>query len=72
VAAREVRKDAMRRLDGVFERHAGDRRVLFVVDVNGGPQHLRVRAGTARRIRPSDHFVRDVEAICGEGSVVLK
>jgi DNA polymerase-3 subunit alpha len=72
VKAAAVKRDAMRRLDGVFERHPGDRRVLFVVDVNGGPQHLRVRTGTARRIRPSDHFVRDVEAICGEGSVVLK
>jgi hypothetical protein len=38
-------------LDDVFERHAGDRRVLFVVDVNGGPDHWRVRVGTARRIR---------------------
>jgi hypothetical protein len=33
---------------------------------------LRVRAATARRIRPSDHFVRDVEAIGGAGCVVLK
>jgi len=28
--------------------------------------------GTARRIRPSDVFVRDVEALCGAGSVLLK
>ena len=30
------------------------------------------RAGTARRIKPSDLFVREVEAVCGLGSVVLK
>jgi len=33
---------------------------------------MRVRAATARRIKPSDLFVRDVEAVCGAGSVMLK
>jgi DNA polymerase-3 subunit alpha len=67
------RRDAMQRLEGVFERHAGDRRVSFVVDVNGGANPaMRVRTGISRRIRPSDTFVKDVEAICGQGSVTLK
>jgi hypothetical protein len=61
----------MRRLVGVLDRYPGDRRVSVIVEVNGG-QNLRVRAGTARRIKPSDLFVREVEAVCGSGSVVLK
>jgi DNA polymerase-3 subunit alpha len=65
-------KDAMRRLADVLERHPGDRRVSFIVRVNGDGTPLRVRAATARRIRPSDTFVRDVEALCGAGSVLLK
>ena len=64
-------KDAMRALVGVLERFPGDRRVSLLVEVNGG-QPLLVRAGTARRIKPSDLFVREVEAVCGLGSVVLK
>jgi hypothetical protein len=62
----------MQELADVLERHRGDRRVSFVVEVNGGNEHLRVRAATARRIKPSDLFVRDVEALCGSGSVMLK
>jgi hypothetical protein len=62
----------MRRLAGVLERHPGDRRVSFVVDVAGGERPLRVRAATARRIKPSEHFVRDVEALCGAGSVTMR
>jgi DNA polymerase-3 subunit alpha len=72
VSGGDVRRDALKRLDGVFERHAGDRPVMFVIDLNGGKDHCRVRVGTARRIRPSEPFVRDVEAICGGQSVVLK
>jgi DNA polymerase-3 subunit alpha len=72
VSGGDVRRDALRKLDGVFERHAGDRPVMFVIDLNGGKDHCRVRVGTARRIRPSEPFVRDVEAICGGQSVVLK
>jgi DNA polymerase-3 subunit alpha len=67
-----IGRDALRALAGVLDRHAGDRRVSFVVELNGGAEHLRVRAGTARRIKPSDLFVRDVEAVCGTGSVMLK
>ena len=65
-------KDAMRRLADVLERHPGDRRVSFILRVNGDGPPLRVRTATARRIRPSDTFVRDVEALCGAGSVLLK
>lgn len=67
-----VGRELMRALAGVLERHPGDRRVSFVVEVNGRGPHLRVRAATARRIRPSDLFVREVEAVCGPGSVMLK
>jgi hypothetical protein len=40
--------------------------VSLVVELNG-QANLRVRAATARAIRPSDLFVRDVEALCGAG-----
>jgi DNA polymerase-3 subunit alpha len=72
LAGRGLGRDVMRELADVLERHPGDRRVSFVVEVNGGDDHLVVRAATARRIKPSDHFVRDVEALCGSGSVMLK
>jgi DNA polymerase-3 subunit alpha len=72
LAGKGLARGAMRELATVLDRHAGDRRVSLLVDVNGGPRTLRVRAATARRIRPSEHFVRDVEALCGAGSVVLK
>jgi hypothetical protein len=67
-----VTRDLMRRVADVMERHPGDRRVAFVVETNGGASHLRVTAATARRVRPSEHFVRDVVALCGHGSVRLK
>jgi len=72
LTAKGGERDLMRRVADVLERHPGDRRVSFVVQVNGGGPKLRVRAATARRIRPSDRFVREVEAVCGAGSVVLK
>jgi DNA polymerase-3 subunit alpha len=65
-------REAMRRLASVFERYPGDRRVSFVVEVNGRAPGLRVRTATAHRIQPSERFVNDVEAICGAGTVVLK
>jgi DNA polymerase-3 subunit alpha len=65
-------RDALRRVADLIDRHPGDRRVSLVVEVNGAGPALRVRASTARRIRPSDHFVRAVEAVCGAGSVSLK
>jgi DNA polymerase III subunit alpha len=70
LAGQRLARAAMRELADVLERHPGDRRVSLVIDVNGG-RNLRVRAATARRIRPSEVFVRDVEALCGAGSVVL-
>jgi DNA polymerase-3 subunit alpha len=65
-------RETMRQLATVLERHPGDRRLSFVVQVNGAGPKLRVRTATAHRIRPSDVFVRDVEAVCGAGSVQLK
>jgi DNA polymerase III subunit alpha len=65
-------RSTMRQLADVLDRHPGDRRVLFVVEVAGQSPPLRVRTGTARRIRPSELFVKDVEALCGAGSVLLK
>jgi DNA polymerase-3 subunit alpha len=62
---------AIRTLAGVLDRHPGDRKVSVVVELNGS-RNLRVRAVTARRIRPSEDFVRAVEAVCGAGSVVMK
>jgi len=70
LAGPAVARDVMHRLAGVLDRHAGDRRVRFVVEVSGG-RTLRVRAATARRIRPSELFVKDVESVCGPGSVRL-
>jgi hypothetical protein len=62
----------MRALAAVLEHHPGDRRVSFVVEANGAGPHLRTRVMTARKIRPSDQFVRDVETVCGAGTVILK
>jgi DNA polymerase-3 subunit alpha len=65
-------RKALADLAGVLERYPGDRRVSVIVEVPGGPAPVRVRADTARRIRPTDLFVREVEAVCGAGSVILK
>jgi DNA polymerase-3 subunit alpha len=71
LSGRRLDRDIMRTVAGILDRHPGDRRVSVLVELNGD-RHLRVRAGTARRNRPSDHFVKDVEAVCGAGSVILK
>ncbi|MCR4374869.1 MAG: DNA polymerase III subunit alpha [Acidobacteria bacterium] len=65
-------RETLRSLVQVFERHPGDRRVSFVVEVKGSEGGLRVRAATSHRIRPSDGFVREVELVCGAGAVSLK
>jgi len=65
-------RSRMRELAGILDRYPGDRRVSFIVELEEGGRPLRVRAATARRIRPSDHFVRDVEAVCGAGSVTMR
>ncbi len=72
LAGKTLGKDTMRQLVAVLERYPGDRRLAFVVQVNGSGPGLRVRTATSHRVRPSDHFVRDVEAVCGAGSVLLK
>ncbi|HUF47123.1 MAG TPA: DNA polymerase III subunit alpha [Vicinamibacterales bacterium] len=71
LAGSDAGRDVMRRLSGVFDRHEGDRRVSFVVELTGG-RPMRVRTATARRIRPSETFVKDVESVCGPGSVRLR
>ena len=51
-------KDKMRALAAVLEQHPGDRRVSFVVEVNGAGPHLRTRVADGapnppeRSIRP--------------------
>ncbi len=72
LAGTRMGRDTMRSLAAVFERHPGDRQVSLVVEMNGSGPHLRARVSTSRRIKPSDQFVRDVEAVCGAGAVVLK
>ena len=72
LASSEVRRKTLEDLATVLERYQGDRRVSVVLEVRGETSPVRVRADTARRIRPSDLFVKDVEAVCGAGSVVLK
>ena len=72
LSSQAVARDRLRSLVEVFERHPGDRRVALFVELNGGLGGLRVRTATSHRIRPSDGFVRDVEAICGAGAVSLK
>ena len=71
LTGRGLGRDVMRQLAGVLERYPGDRRVSLVVEVNGA-QGLRVRAATSHRIKPSDRFVKDVEAVCGQGTVTLR
>jgi DNA polymerase-3 subunit alpha len=71
LSGKGLARQAMRDLATVLDRHPGDRRVSVVVEL-AGEAAVRVRAATARRIKPSDLFVRDVEAVCGAGSVVLK
>jgi DNA polymerase-3 subunit alpha len=64
--------DRMRQLAEVLERYPGDRRVSLDVEVNGQAPAMRVRTAISHRVKPSDRFVRDVEAICGAGSVSLR
>jgi DNA polymerase-3 subunit alpha len=71
LAGKGLARPVMRELANVLDRYPGDRRVSVIVEVNGSSR-LRVRAATARRIKPSESFVRDVEAVCGAGTVVLK
>jgi DNA polymerase-3 subunit alpha len=72
IAGKGLARTALRDLAGVLERYPGDRRVSVVLEVKDAGAPMRVRAATARRIRPSELFVKDVEALCGAGSVMLK
>ncbi len=72
LAGQAAARDRLRSLVEVFERHPGDRRVALCVDLPGGTGGLRVRTATSHRIRPSEGFVRDVEALCGPGTVHLR
>jgi DNA polymerase-3 subunit alpha len=65
-------KDALASLLTIFERHSGDRRVSLIVEVNGRAAGMRVRTAIAQRVKPSEHFIRDVETVCGTGSVLLR
>jgi DNA polymerase-3 subunit alpha len=75
VPARQSSKEFANSLRLVFERHPGDRRVSIVIaaePAEGIPEGMRVKTLIQRRVKPSDVFVRDVESLCGVGSVVLK
>ena len=73
LAGKALARNAMRNLADVLGRYPGDRRVTVVVEVKGeAAAPLRVHAATSHRIKPSEPFVRDVEAVCGAGAVVLK
>jgi DNA polymerase-3 subunit alpha len=61
-------------LADLFERHRGDRRVCFEVELTSSGAPLRVRADVNMqvRVKPSDQLFAEVERICGRGSVSLR
>ena len=61
-------------LAALFDRHRGDRRVIFEVEISDGPGRWRVSAAVNGqvRVRPSDELVGEVEQVCGKGSVCLR
>jgi DNA polymerase-3 subunit alpha len=61
-------------LADLFDRHRGDRRVCFEVELTSSAAPLRVRAEVNGqvRVKPSDQLVAEVERICGRGSVSLR
>jgi len=60
-------------LGEVFQRHRGDRRVSFEMEL-AGPTRIRVRADLSAQIRvkPSSALVAEVEHIVGQGAVSLR
>ena len=54
-------------------KHRGDRPVAVEVELNGGSQHVMVRADVTSsiRVRTSEQFVADVERLVGPGSVTV-
>jgi DNA polymerase-3 subunit alpha len=71
VPAKLSSKEFAKALQAVFETHAGSCRVSILIDTGAG-DGMRVKTQTQRRVRPSDAFVSDVEALCGVGAVDLK
>jgi DNA polymerase-3 subunit alpha len=61
-------------LGEVFQRHRGDRRVSFEMELASGPTPIRVRADLSAQIRvkPSSALVAEVEHIVGLGAVSLR
>jgi DNA polymerase-3 subunit alpha len=61
-------------LGEVFQRHRGDRRVSFEMELASGPTPMRVRADVSAQIRvkPSPALVAEVEHIVGQGAVSLR
>ncbi|MEP7306707.1 MAG: DNA polymerase III subunit alpha [Acidobacteriota bacterium] len=61
-------------LGAVFQRHRGDRRILFEMELASGPTPMRVRADVSAQIRvnPSPSLVAEVERIVGAGAVSLR
>jgi DNA polymerase-3 subunit alpha len=71
VPAQQSSKEFAKALQAVFETHSGSCRVSIMIDMGQGDGR-RVKTQTQRRVRPSDLFVSDVEALCGVGAVELK
>lgn len=61
-------------LAAVFAAHRGDRRLSFELELRNREPALRVRAEVSGqvRLRPSAQLYRDIEAVCGPGSVIVK
>jgi DNA polymerase-3 subunit alpha len=61
-------------LGAVFERHRGDRRVSFEIELAAASTPMRVRADVSAQIRvkPSSALVAEVEQIVGLGAVSLR
>jgi DNA polymerase-3 subunit alpha len=67
VPAKTSSKEFAKSLQAVFERHPGNCRVSIILDTGQG----RVKTQTQRKVRPSDAFIGEVDALCGAGSVEL-
>jgi len=61
-------------LAALLADHRGDKRLAFDLELRNQQPALHVRAEVAGqvRVRPSAQLFRDIEAICGPGSVVVR
>jgi DNA polymerase-3 subunit alpha len=61
-------------LAGLLSRHPGDRRVVLEVELRQRQPAMRVLAEVSSqvRVRPSQELAREVERLCGEGSIVYR